>query len=321
MDWTAISRIAFFVCAAVATILVVEAAFLSIFKPISRKRSVNRRMKAIDRGLVGEETMVTLKAERGIFRNNLEVSGGLVRLLMQSGVRLTLRRFVIYTVLLFLFLYLVLRFAVTLPLYVDIGLALVVALVLPWQVLKSIRSRRQNLFSQQLPDALDIVVRSLRSGHPVPVALALVGREMPDPSGTEFGLTVDEMTYGLELPRALKNLSARVGVEDLSLLVTAVSLQSQSGGNLAEVLGNLSRVLRERFQLRRKVRAFSAEARFSGIGLSVLPPIIAGAVYLQNPRYYSDVWHEPIFVPVIAGLVLWSLVGDIIMYKMINFKF
>ncbi len=321
MDWEALSKTGFIVCAAVATVFLVEAVFLMFFKPISRKRSVNRRMKALESGVIGEETMVSLKAERGIFGDNLEVAGRLQKLLVQSGLRLSLRKFATYAALLFILLFGLLEMLTTWPSLANIAVALFAGFILPLQFAKFMRARRQNAFSIQLPDALDIVVRSLRSGHPVPVALAMVGREMPDPCGSEFGFAVDEMTYGLDLPRALRNLSDRVGVSDLSLLVTAVTLQSQSGGNLGEVLSNLSRVLRERFQLRRKVRAFSAEARFSGIGLSVLPPIIAFFIYMQNPRYYTDVWQEPMFVPVLVGLGLWSLVGDFIMYKMINFKY
>ena len=149
----------------------------------------------------------------------------------------------------------------------------------------------------------------------------LVGREMPDPIGSEFGFTVDEMTYGLELPQALVNLSERVGVADISLLVTAVSIQTGTGGNLSEVLANLAKVLRERFQLRRKVRSLSAEGRYSAYGLVILPIAIFLAIYLQTPRYYTDVSDQPIFRLTMIGLVLWSLVGDYIMYKMINFKF
>ena len=107
----------------------------------------------------------------------------------------------------------------------------------------------------------------------------------------------------------------------MSLLVTAVSLQSSAGGNLGEVLENLSRVLRERFQLKRKVRSLSAEGRFSAYGLTILPPAIALAIYFPNPRYYSDVWHLPTFQLVMGGLIVWKILGDLMIYKMINFKF
>jgi tight adherence protein B len=184
-----------------------------------------------------------------------------------------------------------------------------------------IRSSRQKKFAEQLPEALDIVVRGLRSGHPVAVAFALVGRELSDPIGSEFGITIDEMTYGLDMTRALRNLADRVGIPDMSLLVTAVSLQSTSGGNLAEVLSNLSKVLRDRFQLRRKVRSLSAEGRFSAIGLGILPILIFLGIFLQNPNYYYDVWNEPIFLPALGGLIIWAIIGNLIMRKMINFKY
>jgi len=107
----------------------------------------------------------------------------------------------------------------------------------------------------------------------------------------------------------------------LSLLVTAVSIQTSAGGNLSEILGNLSKVLRDRFQLRRKVRALSAEGRISAYGLTVLPFAIAGAIFVQNPPYYLDVWDEPVFQPALAALGVWALIGDLIMYKMINFRY
>ena len=149
----------------------------------------------------------------------------------------------------------------------------------------------------------------------------MVGREMADPVGTEFGLVIDEMTYGLDMSASLHNLADRVGIPDLSLMVTAVSLQATAGGNLSEVLNNLSKVLRERFQLRRKVRSLSAEGRFSAYGLTFLPIFIFFGIYVQNPDFYNSVWDEPVFKLAMGGLIGWSLIGDIIMFKMINFKY
>ena len=209
----------------------------------------------------------------------------------------------------------------TLPMLVSVAAGLAVGIGLPLFIVRYIRNKRRTAFQTQLPDALDVVVRSLRSGHPVPTALSLVGREMADPIGSEFGLTTDELTYGLDLPRALQNLTGRVGLPDMSLLVTAVSLQSSAGGNLGEVLENLSRVLRERFQLKRKVRSLSAEGRFSAYGLTILPPLIGLAIYFPNPRYYTDVWHQPTFQLVMGGLIVWKILGDLLIYKLINFKY
>jgi len=321
MNTDFIIRVGFYVCAAVAVIFIVEAVFMALSRPISHKRGVNRRLREIDGGLAGEQALIKLKAERGILDKNLEVIGWFSRLLVQSGLRMTAGRFAAFLTLAFLVVFLGSRLLTTQPLWVCAAAATVVGLALPLQVVRFIRSKRQAKFTEQLPEALDVVVRSLRSGHPVPTAMGLVGKEMADPIRTEFGITIDEMTYGSSMTDALANLADRVGVPDLSLLVTAVSLQSSSGGNLSEVLENLSKVLRDRFQLRRKVRSISAEGRYSAYGLTVLPALIFLAIFVQNPSYYTSVWGDPVYKMTMGGLVVWSLVGDYMMFKMINFKF
>ncbi len=321
MDSAAFTKIAFYVLFALGVIFLVEAVYLAVVNPILRKRAVNRRLQMLGKGATGEASLIQLKNERGITGSSSELSGYLTKLLIQSGLHVTTNRFVMSIASAFVVVMLALKFLTTMPVLYIVILSLVLCILLPVQIVKFIRAHRIAKFTLQLPDALDVIVRSLRSGHPVSVALSLVGKEMSDPVGTEFGITIDEMTYGLDMPRALRNLNDRVGLADLSLLVTAVSLQSTSGGNLAEVLGNLSRVLRERFQLRRKVRSLSAEGRMSGYGLTILPFFIVGSIYFQNKGYYMDVWDEPKFLPGMAAIVVWSLIGDFIMYKMINFKY
>ena len=145
------------------------------------------------------------------------------------------------------------------------GAAAFCCTLLPLLILKIMRSRRQKAFGAQFPDALDIIVRSLRSGHPVPVAISMVAREMPDPIGSEFGIVADEITYGADLETGMRNLYFRIGQEDLPLFVTAVAIQSSTGGNLSEILQNLSAVIRQRFKMRRKIRALAAEGRASAL--------------------------------------------------------
>jgi tight adherence protein B len=149
----------------------------------------------------------------------------------------------------------------------------------------------------------------------------MVGRELSDPAGSEFGMVLDELTYGLDFETVLRNLYHRVGQEDLGLMVTAVSLQSSTGGNLTEVLGNLARVIRERFKLRRKVRALSAEGRVSAYGLSALPALLFLVLTVIAPGYYGDIWEDPMVKPMLMGAVVWAMVGMFIMYKMVNFKY
>lgn len=314
-------RMTFYVCSAAAVIFFVEAFYLGVIAPIRSRRAINDRLRLQRAVTGGEQAMLTLKAQRGINDAELPMLGALRKMLVQSGLHLTFRRFLLIVVIACAVSTVGFVVLTTLPSYASIGAGLAVGIVLPLFVVRVIRNRRKAQFQTQLPDALDVVVRSLRSGHPVPTALALVGREMADPIGSEFGLTTDELTYGLDLPQALQNLSNRVGVPDMSLLVTAVSLQSSAGGNLSEVLENLAKVLRDRFQLKRKVRSLSAEGRFSAYGLTILPVGIALAIYFPNPSYYSDVWHLPTFQIVMGGLIVWQLLGDLVMYKMINFKY
>jgi tight adherence protein B len=321
MDTTALVRILFYVFTTVAAIFVIELLYLAIAGPIRRRRSINRRLGALAGNPAGEQVLHQLRAERGIPGEGLEALGWLRRLLVHSGLRMTAAKFLLLLVVLCGSLLAILNLALGFSTLVSLAVAAVLGVAVPLQIVRIIRNKRQKKFAEQLPEALDVIVRGLRSGHPVSVAFSLVGRELQDPIGSEFGITIDEMTYGLDTTRALRNLGDRVGIPDMSLLVTAVSLQSTSGGNLSEVLSNLSKVLRDRFQLRRKVRALSAEGRFSAVGLAILPVAIFLAIFAQNPGYYFDVWDEPVFLPALGGLIVWSIIGNLIMRKMINFKY
>lgn len=321
MDADFLIRMTFYVCSAAALIFFGEALYIGFIAPMRSRRAINERLRVQRNVSGGEQAMLAMKARRGINDGDLSVMGGLRKMLVQSGLSITLSRFLLLVLAACVAMVGGFLIFTTLPFYVSIAGGLAAGILLPLLFVKRVQSKRKAAFQTQLPDALDVVVRSLRSGHPVPTALALVGREMADPIGSEFGLTTDELTYGLDLPQALQNLSGRVGVPDMSLLVTAVSLQSSAGGNLSEVLENLSRVLRDRFQLKRKVRSLSAEGRFSAYGLTILPIFIALAIYFPNPSYYTSVWDLPVFKVVMGGLIVWKIIGDLMIYKMINFKY
>jgi len=198
------------------------------------------------------------------------------------------------------------------------GLAIGVAM--PLVILMLSRRSRMKRLVQQLPDAIDIVVRSLRAGHPISTSIAMVAREMRDPIATEFGLVVDEMTYGLNLEQALSNMARRIGLSDLRFLVVAVTIQVEVGGNLAEILGGLSRMIRERAKMRGKVRALSAEGRFSAILLTLLPFLLIGVINLVAPTFYADVSSDVFFWPILGFGFFLMLIGMIVMYKMVNFR-
>jgi len=183
------------------------------------------------------------------------------------------------------------------------------------------RSRRMRTLEEQLPLALDIVVRSLRAGHPVVSALQLVTSEMGDPIGSEFGLIVDETTYGFELREALANFARRTGSEDAHFFAVSVSIQSETGGNLAEILENLSKVIRARITLGKRVKALSSEGRMSAIILSILPLFLIGSIALSQPMFYVDKFNEPIFWPIVTAILSLYLVGLLIMHRIANFKY
>jgi tight adherence protein B len=305
--------------AAFATIfLIVEALYLFVLRPASRTKEINRRLAITAVKKTQDQVFEQLRRERW-----LPMQGGrmrfLRRLVVQSGIKVEPFRlgvaalFVSFTVLFFAGLLLgfnAFSFTLTAILVPAIGII----------YLSIKRARRQASFGEQLPDAVDIMVRSLRAGHPVPRSLALVAGEMSDPAGTEFGIASDELTYGSDLPTAVDALSERVGHQDLKFLVVALSIQSATGGNLSEILSNLSTVIRQRFKLRRKVKALSAEGRYSAVLLSLMPFILFGGMNVLMPRYYGDIWGHPALIPAFATAGLVMLLGFFIMYRMVNFK-
>jgi tight adherence protein B len=307
---------------AIAVMMGAQATFQYFSNFRSYRRSVNKRLGIIDKSGTRSDSLAELR-----LRRSLSAEGRYIlpfiwfnRLVMQSGVSMNAKKL--------LMLMSVLAVATYAGVYAFSGgallasaLALVVGFGVPLQFLRIARSRRITRFESQLPDGLDVMVRSLRVGHPIPVSMSMVARELPDPLGSEFGMVFDELTYGLDTETAMANMQARVGQADLALVVVAVSIQSKTGGNLAEILSSLSNVLRDRFGMRRKVRALSAEGRFSAIALSILPFIVAGALFTIAPVYYTAVWDDPVFMPIVSFAVLLLLIGDYIMYRMVNFRF
>jgi tight adherence protein B len=309
------------ICAAISVVLFAEAVYLLGFSTASYRSRVNRRLKLSKNQPDREAILIQLRRERGLTNEGLLRFGvqWFNRLMLESGMT---------------------RGALTLALVAlaaggaaFLGVmkvreemmeasaaGLAAALVLPFCALLFMRKRRHGKFAAQFPDAMDIIVRSLRAGHPVPVAVALVAQEMPDPIGTEFGIAADEVTYGADVETAMRNLYFRVGQEDLPLFVTAVSIQGSTGGNLSEILENLSRVIRERFKMRRKIRALAAEGKFSALFLSGLPVAIFILLNIVAPDFYAIVWNQSLTKIGLALAATWMILGNIVMYKMCNFR-
>ena len=180
------------------------------------------------------------------------------------------------------------------------------------------RRQRFNKFEEELPEALNLMVSALRAGHSLVAALGLVGSESPDPIGSEFKICCDEQNYGLELRTALDNLVSRAPLQDVRIVTTAILIQKESGGNLAEVLDKTAYVIRERFRLKRQVRIHTAQGRLTGWILSFLPIVLGIALYFVNPDHMSLLWKRDIGVKLMYAAGIMTTTGALIIRKIVR---
>lgn len=182
------------------------------------------------------------------------------------------------------------------------------------------RSQRFGQFEKQLPDALELMVSALRAGHSLNAAMGLVARECPDPVGVEFKGCFEEQNYGLELKTAMDNMLVRVPLQDLRVVTTAIMIQKESGGNLAEVLDKTSYVIRERFRLRRQVMIHTAQGRMTGLILTCMPLALGVALYLVNPDMVRILWTRPIGIKLLWGAGGMTVLGGLIIRNIVNME-
>jgi len=309
------------ICVGIAVVLVAEAIYLFCFSTASYRSRVNRRLKLSKDKPDREAILIQLRRERGLTGEGLFRFGmrWFNRTLLESGLRIGVWGLAAIAFFAGGVAFIgVMHFRESI---LEAGAAAVVfAILIPFIVLRVKRRFRHGRFAAQFPDAMDIIVRSLRAGHPVPVAVGLVAQEMPDPIGTEFGIAADEITYGADVETAMRNLYFRVGQEDLPLFVTAVAIQGSTGGNLSEILENLSGVIRQRFKMRRKIKALAAEGKFSALFLSGLPVAIFFLLNVVAPDFYASVINEQLTKMGLALAGGWMLCGNILMYRMCNFR-
>jgi tight adherence protein B len=312
-----------YVLAAASVILAAESAYMTFAGRRARAGVINRRLERLGTEAPAEENLHVLLQERGLTASGDFIFGAIAlnRLYTQSGITGNPLIFAAMFLLGGLVLALVLALLLGFSLLVAVIAFLIVGFALPLLVLRRARNKRILKFASHLSDALELIVRSLRAGHPTSVAIGLVAREMPDPLGTEFGIVSDEITIGLSLEQAVRKLSERVGFEGLHLLAVSLSIQAKTGGNLTGILSNLSSVLRERRKLRLKIKALASEGRMSAWIISLFPFFMFAILMGIAPSYYGDVWDSPILMPVFLVFGLWALLGDYIMYRMINFDF
>ncbi|MEL6919574.1 MAG: type II secretion system F family protein [Pseudomonadota bacterium] len=306
--------------AGITGIILAEAAYMLVAPRVSGRRSINRRMILKEDSVTQHDVLIQLRKERGLDgKKTASLTRYLNTLRTQAAMRMPLSQFMLFTTLAAGVIGIGGGMYVGAPTFGLIA-SIVLMPVLPVLVLKRKRAKRLKQFGEQLAEALDLISRGLRAGHPVPIALAMVADEMQDPIGTEFGILSDEVTYGSKMVEALEALYQRVGHDDLGLFVTAVSIQTSTGGNLRETLEGLSEVIRQRGKLRRKVKAISAEGRMSAYILSGVPVLFCGALLLLSPDYYGDVMGEPLTWYFIGGAATLLATGNAIMFKLATFK-
>lgn len=326
-------RVLILVLVFASVLLLVETIVAALARARSEGRAINLRLQMIGRGTSRVDTMNRLRRQEfGIadrLPGALQGPGrSLERLLLMAGVTMPTGQIMLLLALaplIVLALIVIIMLVLGSPigfgrLLLVLTFSLGIGLAIPLLVLQMKAQRRRKRMQEQFPVALDVFVRGLRAGHPVAAALDLLTVEMPDPIGSQFGIVVDEVTYGAELRDALFGMAERWDMDDMRMFVVSLSVQSETGGNLAEILENLSKVIRERQAMMLKVRALSSEGRMTATMLTVLPVFAFTVLFVANPGFYLDVADDPMFIPGFVGLILLYFAGFFSIRRMIDLK-
>src|SRR5438477_367507 len=241
-------------------------------------------------------------------------------MLMQAGLDTSPRSFYLISIIIGA-VFALAAFLAGVPWYVAAVGAAVGGLGLPRWAIKFLRKRRQQVFLNDFADAVDVMVRGLKAGLPVTDAMKVIAAETAPPVGPEFSEIVEGQRIGITIDQGIERMFERMPLAEVNFLAIVMAIQSKTGGNLAEALNNLSRVLRDRKKMKAKIRAVSQEAKASAAIIGALPIVIMGAMMVLNPEYLNPLWLTKSGNLMVAGSVLWMGTGILIMRKMINFDF
>jgi tight adherence protein B len=307
----------------VAVLVLVEGLYLTAFgKSISLNSKVSRRLDLLAKNGNREQVLDQLRKEMSQHLNakGIPLYSILASKAQKANIAFTPQQLVMIMVALsvFAFLGLTIGTEASLPVRIAIAVAMGVGGVYTWVNNKA--KKRLSLLEEQLPDAVELMVRSLRVGHPFSAAVGIMSKEVADPLGTEFGLIADEAAYGKDITQSLKDFAERMDNQDLRFLAVAVTIQQTSGGNLAEILDGLAKVIRARFKLFRRVKAITAEAKWSGKFLSFFPIGALIVINVIKPDYYDGVKETSAFIPAALIVVVFLIVNMIYMKIMVNIK-
>ncbi|HEU4852121.1 MAG TPA: type II secretion system F family protein [Telluria sp.] len=318
---------AFTVLVFAAVILMIEGGYLwwSDHYGESAKR-IGKRLRLMSTGTgASSETVSILKQRRyangegldGMLRK-LPGTTALDRLLIQSGLPWLVSRFLALTAG-SLLLGVVLVRSLPVPIPAAVVIVLFMAAIPYWMAGRA-RRRRLKKIDEQLPEAADFIARALRAGHSFANVLHMAGTELPEPLAGEFRIAHEEIHYGASMNEALHNLAARIPLTDLRYLVIAVLIQRESGGNLAEILASISEIIRQRMQLRARVRVLSAEGRMSAWVLGLMPLVLTSIMSVMNPKYISVLWNHPSGIQIVWTSVAMILVGVVWLRGVIHIR-
>lgn len=306
-----------------AVIAIVQGSYLLIYgKSISMNGKVNRRLDLLEKGGGREQVLEQLRKEmtQHVKSQSIPLYSILANKAQKANIAFSPVQLLLLMVAVSVVAFIGLTFgtAVGAPVRAVLAIGMGVGGVFVWINRKA--NARMSMIEEQLPEAVELMVRSLRVGHPFSSAISIVANEIADPLGSEMGLISDEAAYGRDMGESLKAMAERLEMQDMRFLAVAVTIQQQSGGNLAEILDGLAKVIRARFRLFRRVRAITAEAKWSGNLLSFFPLIALGGVLLVDPTYFDEVKETAAFVPAclaVAGLLIANL---FVMRSLVNIK-
>ncbi len=304
-------------------LLLVEGIYLAIFgKSISLNARVNRRLSMLEQGASREDVLAQLRKEMSQHKGKVRVPfySLIADKAQKANIAFTPEQLMIVMAVLTVVIFgaLSVLTSASLPIRILVAVAMGVGVVYQWVASKA--KKRIARLEEQLPDAVELMVRSLRVGHPFVSAIHTVAREMSDPLASELGVIADEAAYGRDVSESIRAMAERLDIQDLRFLAVAVGIQQTSGGNLAEILQGLANVIRARFKLFRKVKAITAEAKFSGTFLSFFPILCLIGIMTMKPDYYDEVIDTPVFIPACAVVAVMLGVNMIFMRMMVNIK-
>ena len=307
----------------VAVPALVQGAYLVIFgKSISMDGKVNRRLEMLDKGGNREQVLDQLRKEmtQHMKSQSIPIYSLLADKAQKANIAFKPSQIVILMVAVSAVAYVLLSIFTAVGQAVGILVAIMFGVGGVYVWISRQAKKRMDMLAEQLPEAVELMVRSLRVGHPFSSAVAIVAKEVPDPLGTEMGMISDEAAYGRDMGETLKTMAERLDSQDLRFLAVAVTIQQTSGGNLAEILDGLAKVIRARFRLFRRVAAITAEAKWSGNLLSAFPFIALVGINLVKPDYFDEVMESPLFIPACIVVAIFLVLNLVVMRALVDIK-